>query len=143
MPNCYLLAVSAGSSLDQQTNNISLFTLVEQVNVPPGAPPPARGRIPLEVHCYFRLAEGEVGKNVELRFALVSSAGLETFTEPVQHKAPSPRFRTRRAGLPFPPGLGHYELRVDFRVEGQDWQRDPLSWPLSIVEPRAPSHVTH
>jgi hypothetical protein len=144
MPACYLLSVCTGSSLDQQSHNISLFNLVEQINVPPGVEPPPERKIPLEVHCYFRLNAQEIGKEVELRFALVGTSGLETFTDPVTHRAPSPRFRTRTLGVPFPPVLGHYELRVDFRTDGSDWKRDPISWPLSIQEarPHAPP-VTH
>ena len=32
MPSCYLLAVCGGSSLDQHSNNVTLFNLVEQIN---------------------------------------------------------------------------------------------------------------
>ena len=85
MPQCYLLGISAGSSLDQQSNNVSLFNLVEQVNVPPGAPPPPNNLLPLELHAYFRLAPDELGSTLEMRFALVADTGLETLSEVVRH----------------------------------------------------------
>ena len=50
MPTCYLLSACVGSSIDQETNNITLFNLVEQINVPPNSPPPPNGVIPLEAH---------------------------------------------------------------------------------------------
>jgi hypothetical protein len=144
MPHCYLLSLSAGSSLDQQSNNITLFNLVEQVNVPPGAPPPPNNLLPLEVHAYFRLSPAEVGSTLEMRFALVAASGLETFSEVVRHQCATPRFRTRTFGVPFPPIVGHYELRVDFRLAGtSSWSRDPLAWPLSVVEMSPKPRVTH
>ena len=98
MPQCYLLGISAGSSLDQQSNNVSLFNLVEQVNVPPGAPPPPNNLLPLELHAYFRLAPDELGSTLEMRFALVADTGLETLSEVVRHTCATPRYRTRTLG---------------------------------------------
>lgn len=144
MPQCYLLGISAGSSLDQQSNNVSLFNLVEQVNIPPGANPPPNNLLPLEIHAYFRLAAEELGQTLEMRFALVAPSGLETLSEVVRHSCATPRFRTRTLGVPFPPVLGHYELRVDFRVVGNPhWARDPLSWPISFIEVERKPRVTH
>jgi hypothetical protein len=144
MPQCYLLALTVGSSLDQQSNNISLFSMVEQINVPPGAPPPPGGKIPLEVHAYFRLLPGELGKNLEFKFVLEAKTGLETSGDVVTHRVTAPRFRTRTLGLPVPPVLGHYELRVDSRISGQsEWYRDPLSWPIAFVEVDTKPQVTH
>jgi hypothetical protein len=144
MPQCYLLGISAGSSLDQQSNNVSLFNLVEQVNVPPGAPPPPNNLLPLELHAYFRLSPEELGKTLEMRFALLAPSGLETLSEVVRHTCATPRYRTRTLGLPFPPVVGHYELRVDFRLSPQaPWQRDALAWPISFVEIESKPRVTH
>lgn len=144
MPQCYLLGLSAGSSLDQQSNNVTLFNLVEQVNVPPGSPPPPNNLLPLEIHAYFRLSAEEVGSSIEMRFALVAPSGLETLSEVVRHQCSTTRFRTRTFGVPFPPVIGHYELRVDFRLAGtSSWHRDPLAWPLAIVELNPKPRVTH
>lgn len=144
MPNCYLLAITSGSSLDQGSNNISLFSMVEQVNVRPGQSPPPGHRMPLEIHAYFRLAPEEMGHSISLRFALVSQSGLETFTDPVTHRIATARFRTRTAGLPFPPGLGQYDLRVEFRRGEEDsWQRDSLFWPITFMESTPSPPTTH
>lgn len=143
MPKCYLLATSIGSSLDQQSNNITLFSMIEQVNVPPGAVPPPGGKIPLEVHAYFRLGAGEVGQSIEMRFALRAKSGLETFTETVTHRVTTLRFRTRTLGLPVPPVLGHYDLCVDFRVGEGPWERDELTWPIAFLEAPTKPPVTH
>jgi hypothetical protein len=139
-----LLAVTSGSSLDQYSNNVTLFNLVEQLNVPPGAPPPQGGVIPLEVHAYFQLAPHEVNQAFDVRFAMVAASGLETLTDAFSHKSVTPRYRTRTVGLPFPPVPGQYELHVDWREAGSEgWHREPVAWPIAIVEasPRPP--VTH
>lgn len=144
MPHCYLLAVSSASSLDQQSNNVSLFNLVEQVNVPSGAPPPPGGLIPLEVHAYFHLEPVEIGQPFEVRFAMTASSGLETFSDVFTHRSATPRYRTRTIGLPFPPVPDQYELRLDWRRSASDgWARAPAVWPVLITEIVQRPAVTH
>ena len=144
MPRCYLLAVCSGASLDQQSNNVTLFNLVEQVNLPANAPAPPRSIIPLEIHAYFQLTPSEMNNPFEIRFVLRASTGLETLTDPTTHRSVTPRFRTRSIGLPLPPVLGQYELRVDWREQGSErWERDPAAWPLSLVEAQQRPAVTH
>lgn len=144
MAQCYLLAAAVGSSVDQQSNNISLFTMVEQINVPPGAPPPPEGKIPLEIHAYFRFSPAEMGQTIEVRFVLHASTGLETSGDVVSHRIASPRLRTRSLGLPVPPVFGHYDLAVDHRLAGTtEWTRDPLTWPLAFLEAVTAPRVTH
>jgi hypothetical protein len=143
MPHCYALTVCLGSSLDQHTNNISLFTLVEQINIPPGAPPPPKNTLPLEVHCYFRLLQHEVGREMYMRFVLVGQSGLAAYSDVHRHRPTGSRFRTRTMGVPFPPTSGHYDLFVEFRSADGDWTRDTLSWPMSLIETRPASTVTH
>jgi hypothetical protein len=144
MPHCYFLTVCSGSSVDQHSNNATLFNLVEQINVPPGAPPPPRGLIPLEMHAYFVVSAGESGESFEMRFVMVAATGLETPTESFMHRAVAPRFRTRTMGLPFPPVTGQYELHVDVRSSSDEaWRREALSWPMAIVEFSPKPRVTH
>lgn len=145
MPTCYLLTLTVGSSLDQQTNNVTLFNLVEQVNVSPRAVPTAGSRVPLEVHAYLSLSPGELGREFSMRFALVSSStGLEIYSEPATHRATAARVRTRSPGLPFPAHLGHYDLCVEFRAGHADmWERDACRWPISFLEAEERPAITH
>jgi hypothetical protein len=139
-----MLAISAGSSLDQQSNNITLFNLVEQINFPKNAPPPAGSLLPLEVHAYFQLDRGEVNQRFEVRFVLVADTGLESPTEPFNHRSTTSRYRTRTFGVPMPPAAGSYELRVDSRPVGsEDWQRDLVRWPLVVTHTEPRPAVTH
>ncbi len=144
MPRCYLLSVCSGSSLDQLSNNVSLFNLVEQLNVPPNAPPPPGGVIPLEIHAYFALAPSELTEPFEVRFAMVSDTGLETYSEVFSHRSTTMRFRTRTMGLPFPAVTGLYQLHIDTRREGfGQWARAEASWPIAIVEANPRPPITH
>lgn len=145
MPTCYLLTVCSGSSVDQQSNNASLFNLVEQINVPPGAGAPPGGVVPLEIHAYWQLEPSETGRDFWLRFVMVAMSGLETPSNPHRHRVVSPRFRTRSVGLPYPPVVGAYSLRVDWKLdEEEDWNRAPAIWPVRIhaVE-QITERVTH
>lgn len=151
MAECYLLCVTTGSSIDRQSNNVSLFSLVEQINLPPNAPPPPRGMIPLEVHAYFQLPEAQVNRDFELRFALRAESGLETLSDVFRHRITAPRFRVRTLGLPYPPVFGQYSLQVDLRMvadgqtvrEGQIWQRQAAAWPIALYQMEERPRVTH
>jgi len=144
MPRCYLLTLSSGSSLDQQSNNVSLFNVVEQVNLPRNVEPPPGAHLPLEIHAYFQLEASELNLRFEMRFALVASSGLETLTDAHAHKSPTMRYRTRTMGLPVPPIADSYQLRVETRAFGTEhWFRDALAWPLIVAHAEARPAVTH
>jgi hypothetical protein len=130
--------------VDQHSNNVTLFNLVEFISVPPGAPPPPKGIIPLEVHAYFHLAPNEVSQSFELRFVMVAASGLETPSDVFTHKPVAHRYRCRTLGLPFPPVVGQYQLSIDVRKEGtQAFRRERISWPVTIAEAERRPRVTH
>lgn len=145
MPRCYLLTLCSGSSVDQHSNNVTLFNLVEQLNVPPNAPPPPGGVIPLEIHAYWELSAGELSTDFEMRFLLIATAtSLETVSNVLSHRSVTPRYRTRTMGLPMPPVLGQYDLRVEWRhTGGGSWSREEVSWPVAFVEQSQQPVVTH
>jgi hypothetical protein len=144
MPKCYLLAIGSGSSVDQHSNNITLFNMVEQLNFPRQAWPPPGALLPLEMHAYLHLDASEVNQKFELRFVLVGDNGLETPTNAFPHRTTTSRYRTRTFGLPAPPGPGQYELRVEFRSDADGaWTRDPVVWPLLVASSEPRPNVTH
>lgn len=144
MPKCYLLAIGGGSSVDQHSNNVTLFNLVEQLNFPRQNFPPPGALLPLEVHAYFQLAPYELNQKFDLRFVLVGDSGLETPTNVFPHRSATPRYRTRTFGLPAPPAVGNYELRVEWKSSvATEWIRDAAAWPLNVVESDARPAVTH
>ncbi len=144
MPRCYLLTLASSSSVDQQSNNVSLFNVVEQVNLPRGVEPPPGALLPMEIHAYFQLDPSELNQRLEVRFALVAETGLEALTEAYPHKSGTLRYRTRTMGVPVPPVPGNYQVRVDYRIAGSEhWQRDLASWPLIVALAEARPAVTH
>lgn len=144
MPKCYFLTLCAGSSLDQQSNNVTLFNIVEQVNLQPGVDPPPGAFLPLEVHAYFSIGPGEISQPFELRFAVVAPTGLELLTDTSQHRSPTPRYRTRSYGLPAPIVPGNYQLCVDVRQPGSEtFTRESVSWPLTVARLEQRPAVVH
>jgi hypothetical protein len=144
MPKCYFLTLCGGSSLDQQSNNVTLFNVVEQVNLQPGAEPPPGAYLPLEVHAYFLISPVELSQSFDVRFALVAPTGLELLTDATSHKSPTPRFRTRSIGLPAPVVPGNYQLCVDIRQPGTDaFTREALFWPLVVARLQPRPTVVH
>jgi hypothetical protein len=144
MPKCYLLAIGGGSSVDQHSNNVTLFNLVEQLNFPSQKWPPPGALLPLEVHAYLVLDAFEVNQKFELRFVLVGDNGLETPTSVFTHRSTTSRYRTRTFGLPAPPAAGNYELRLDYRAHADaEWARDSMRWPLRVAESEPRPTITH
>jgi hypothetical protein len=132
MPRCYLLAVCSGSSLDERTNNFSLFNLVEQVNFRTGAT--ADLTLPLEVHVYWSFVPDEFGQAYEARWVVSTSNEAETIGQAHALHSISPHFRMRMLGLGVPPVAGNCEVRVEWRIAASDgWTRDPAAWPLTLV----------
>lgn len=143
VPRCYFLTVCVGSSVDQHTHNVSLFNVIEQITVPPDAPPPPHGVIPVEVHAYWRAAE-ENEEAFEVRLVMVAETGLETVSPVQKHTQLRGRLRTRTLGLPFPPVMGRYTLCVDWRREPHhEWQREDIHWPIYLQEGERRPRVTH
>lgn len=144
MPKCYFLTLCGGSSLDQHSNNVTLFNIVEQVNLQPNQDPPPGAYLPLEVHAYFLLGPGELAQPFEVRFALVAPTGLELLTDATSHKSTTPRYRTRSLGLPAPAVPGNYQLCVDIRQPGTEgFTRDSSTWPLVVARLEARPAVVH
>jgi hypothetical protein len=144
VPHCYFLTVCSGSSVDQHTNNPSLFNLVEHIAIPPDAKQPPNGLIPLEVHAYWKLDPGEVNVDFHVRFVMVASTGLEAPSSTLKHRSSTLRFRTRTLGLPFPPVPDEYRLCVDFSFDGEnDWHRQGQTWPINIRVVERKPMVTH
>jgi hypothetical protein len=144
MPKCYFLTLCGGSSLDQHSNNVTLFNVVEQVNLQPNQDPPPGAYLPLEVHAYFLLGPGELSQPFDVRFALVAPTGLELLTDATSHKSTTPRYRTRSLGLPAPAVPGNYQLCVDIRQPGTEgFTRDSSTWPLVVARLEARPAVVH
>jgi hypothetical protein len=141
-----MLCVCAGSSVDQHSNNVSLFNLIEQVSIAPLAlfPPPGT-LIPIEAHAYWQLRQDELQRELAVRYVMVDcSTGLETPSEPLKHRTLTLRMRSRIVGLPLPPVPGNYELCVDARSsDAEAWQRQAPRWPLRMVEATQAPRVTH
>lgn len=122
---------------------MTLWNLVEQVSLAPGAHP-VGALLPLEIHAYFQFEPDELRQSIQVRFSVIAQTGLEMTTDVFDHRALTPRYRTRTAGLPLPPVTGAYELRVDWRQAGSDgWTRENIAWPLIISESEARPQLTH
>lgn len=131
--------------MDQQSNNVTLFNLVENVSVPASATQRQHTLLPLEVHAYWRLGPTESKEPFQVRLVMVNAAtGLETAGPVVEHRPVLARFRTRTLGVPFPPVLGEYALHIDRRAsEDHPWSRESVGWPIHLRPLQTQPPVTH
>jgi hypothetical protein len=70
MPRCYLLAVARGSALNADTNNFTLFELVEGISAHTRD---SRIHLPLELHTYWEFAADELNVDFEMRFVSIGA----------------------------------------------------------------------
>ena len=131
MPRPYLIAICRGSSLDQSTNNMSLFGLVEQVQA---ASVPSD--VPLEFHLHYEFDEAERGRDYEVRALILERGSRQRWESgPVPIKSPTPRFRLSIHGFRLP-AFGTFDVFAEVREARLDgeWERSPFSWPLEITK---------
>jgi hypothetical protein len=130
---CYLLAVCSSSSLERDTNNMSLFHLTEEVQAPPFD---GGQNVALQVHAYFEAEENEVGRTFEMRALWLAADGAVTYSPnpnaPVTMEAR--RMRVRTQNLAMPPAFGAYKLQLEWRRDATDtWTREPAAWPFTVT----------
>jgi hypothetical protein len=137
MIRCYLLALCRASSLDAETSNFSLFSLVEAIQMVPFVP---RAIVPIEVHAYFEAENEDVGTECEMRGVWISETGVETVGEAINAlPITSPRPRTRAMSLRLPPSIGSYKFGIEWRQRGAAaWVREAACWPLTIHDAPVP-----
>lgn len=137
MPDCYLIAVSHGSALDEYTNNWSLFTLTEHIKLTPQKPIPegAKVSLPLEVHVFWLFSEEEFGQEFEWRMVFEGCNGERHWDEVFATRAQKRRHRVRIRGTPIL-AHGDLKLKVEWRRmhEQDEWTRCPAFWPFVVEE---------
>lgn len=137
MPDCYLIAVSHGSALDEYTNNWSLFTLTEQIKLTPreSVPEGAWVAFPLEVHVYWLFAEEEFGQEFEWRIVFEGGNGDRPWDQVFTTKAQKRRHRSRVRGMQI---LAHGDLKLKVewrrRQEEGEWTRCSAFWPFMVEQ---------
>lgn len=132
MLRCYLLALASGSSVDQASNNFTLFNLVEQLSFAEGA---LGQELAIEAHIYWLVDAEARGKEFEVRVIRRAADGVEDAGAPLPFSPPMvDRVRFRTGAFRMPRAYGRYLLAVDWRLKGSEaWTRDPAIWPLVVV----------
>ena len=133
MPACFLIAAAHSSALDSETNNWSLFSLIEQLQVTVSSQLPTLEGVvlPYEIHVFWELRPEEIDR--EFQFRLVSrQENEEKKSDAFTITSDKTRYRLRLVGLPIR-FRGRSELLVEWRAgETDDWQRCSAYWPLEV-----------
>lgn len=136
MPHCYMLSVCRSSSVDRDSNRISLFLMVEELRFSADKRPDILG---LEVHCHWLASEDEIGKEFELRVQRIAEDGTE---EPGPSVIMVPRSvitRNKFFALKTPEKFGLYKLYTEWRLPSDEgWTRGDVYWPIVVNEIKPP-----
>ena len=131
MPRCYLVIVCSASSLDVDSNNLSLFNLVERVQFRAGAL--AQLIMPLEVHACWSFSGDERDRDYEARWVVCGADGVEVVGKTFPLRTATPRFRMRMFGIGIPSVSGECAVRTEWRALEGGWTREPVTWPLALA----------
>jgi hypothetical protein len=154
MPRHIWSVLCAKSSTDRETNNISLFEVIEQINVqiPPGVGDPGVIAISLELVTLWRRQDAETAERATARLVHLEADGSEANSaefsvDLTRHR----RMRTisKIGGLPVR-RPGTHVLKVELQRNDNGW--DPVAWiPVEVnvtaadevAEPAAEPDVIH
>lgn len=134
MPNCYLLVVTGGSALDQDTNAFTLFSLVEELTIEVDQPlnPSQPLLLAVEVHTYWSFHPEEYDNKYEMRLVFETEDDTKISNQVYPLKSNKPRHRIRIRGLEIL-ALGNSKLQVEWKSKsGKKWKRASVVWPLQI-----------
>ena len=139
MLRCYFVGLCVGSVIDAESNNMTLFGMVEGFQVLPPFDPDSVTAF--QCHAYLEIDQPvPVAPVEELKFdvrfvwcdpANVSSPAIENLVVVPMTKS---RMRVRGVGTKLPPTPGYYRLCVEWRKHEtvSDWIRAPQGWPVEI-----------
>ena len=133
MIDCYFIGVCEGSALDRDTNNLSLFGLIEELQVPTEA---LGAVVPLQCHFYLATSKDAIGQPIEARVLWKRQDGSESHGANVFSLVPDAlRVRNRATALQLPTAFGDYRLFLEWREPGAaEWARSTCGWPFQVIE---------
>jgi len=127
---CYFVGLCASSSTDQESNNISVYHLLEMLQyLAPSAP---GAGLAAEAHAYLE-RDAEPEAPISLQFIWIGPDGA-TFVAGTFPEIPLPGRRMRvRLRVPFPPPwLGYSHLFAEWRHGEGPWTRSSTGWPVEF-----------
>lgn len=138
MPKLLLFAACQKAIVEQQTNVLSLLSLIQHINVqvPVGATVPENAAIPMDwvAVSIWEQEHQDRGKTFEQRCLLVTGDNrvrLETLPAVFEFKDQQHRVLNQIAGLPIGTA-GRHSLKCQIREQGQaDWI-DSGTYPITI-----------
>ncbi len=120
MPDCYMLAICRGTSIDQATNNLTIFGIVEGVagdNYP--------GILPLEIISIWSFTPEDYRVEFEVRIIthdIQSANKAPHFSDPIALIAEGSRLRLAMQGGVYLDGPGYKRLSMQIREKGtENW----------------------
>jgi hypothetical protein len=135
---CYFVAIAQGSAVDQETNNLSVFSLVEvlQVAALPTSAEPVM--LPIEGHAYIEQPTSQE-RRLDGRLLWINEGGETALAGEFLNLAlANRRMRLRFRGLRLPPwGAGNLHLIAEWReTPGEGvWTRSGPAWPVEFLPP--------
>jgi Tfp pilus assembly protein PilX len=139
---CYFLVLAKDWAHDAETQNISIFHMVEEIQLALDQPIIVPD---LCVVSGWEREDEELPGRYEVEYTVRRLGHSEpAVTMSLEISLEGPRYRTRAYGLPLT-GTGAFRIEARSRAAGSEqWKTSDQSWPLNVTlgAPTAPSSVS-
>jgi hypothetical protein len=135
MPDVVTVLMCTGSAVDSETNNYTLYNLIERAQIPVSvlSAAPRELNTPFEGLAWIRFAEEERDRPHEIRFEWLDANGdTAVAMSPFPLASPSETHRVRQRGLAIPTNVGEYVLTACTRPQGGEWTRGDARWAFAL-----------
>jgi hypothetical protein len=133
MPRLECTIIAQSFAVDRTSNALSIFNILEAINLPAEDPPPERSPtalpIPFSVIQFWSRGEATQPEKAETRVRIVAPNGTQLAVVPIAvDLETAPRVRTMLNAAAFPyAGVGEYRFESELRV-GDEWK------PISVTK---------
>ncbi|UOG30244.1 hypothetical protein [Leptospira noguchii] len=129
MPLCNSIIIAQLSSIDQESNNLSLYSCIEEVgsvdlNI----------QYPFQILSFWRIvSENELDKEYSVRFKFINEKSKQrAVSETLKIKFQNARIRLRIAGFHTPPEEGVFKVKAYIVNEDLSEIEQPAEWYIDV-----------
>lgn len=127
MPICYSLIVSLSSSNDSESNQISAFHIVSEIQSD------LREIIaPLQILSWWSCTPEEINQVFSIRLELYKEGNLIAHSPPLELVAETDKISLRLEGLPLPSENGDLQVYFACLSSQNDWVKSHAYWLISL-----------
>ncbi|MGE8708602.1 hypothetical protein [Leptospira interrogans] len=129
MPLCNSIIVTQLSSVDQESNNLSLYSCIEEIGAPD-----LNIEFPFQIISFWRKQnDDEIGKDFQVRFKFIHIESQKTaISDTIKINLQNIRLRMRIVGFQIPLEEGTFKIKAYYLNENDSEVEQPAEWYIDV-----------